>query len=127
MSDFDPVPAFGSERRDRSHFVQADVESEILRLCAVLEAHIDEHGILAERAARADAAYKNVHARALLTVEGRNAEEREARAHQQVEGEYLERRIAAGLEHHVEEATRGIRAQLSALQSIAANQRALVS
>lgn len=116
--DFDPT-------RPASYFTTIDVESEIRRLCAVLDSKIDEHGEASMRAARSDAAYKNAHEKALLEVEGRNAEEREARAHAQVEGEYLERKIAAAVERAVEEACRNLRAQLSALQSIAANQRAL--
>lgn len=123
----DPLPSRPNERRQRAFFTQADVEAEIFRLSTVLGEKYDEHAQAAERAARADAAYKNAHAAALLRADAKSADLREAIAHRQVEGEYLERKIAESLEDHLKEATRGIRAQLSALQTVAANQRALVS
>ena len=115
------------EERSRAYFTTQDVESDIRRLCSMLDGKIDEHGEASMRSARADVAYKNAHERALLVAEGSNAEQREAWAHSQVEAEYLERKIADRMEHAIEEAARNIRAQLSALQSIAATQRALAS
>lgn len=125
VADPRPWGAPAPERQSRAYFTTQDVESEIRRLCSMLDGKIDEHGEASMRSARADVAYKNAHERALLTVEGRNAEEREAKAHAVVEAEYLERKIADRMERAIEEAARNIRAQLSALQSIAANQRAL--
>jgi len=106
---------------------QGTIESELLRLSALLETRTNDIAVNAQRNAVADVAYKRTHAIALLEVDGRNAEEREARAHQQVLAEYEAKRISEALLVSAQEAARNIRAQLSSLQTLAANQRALVS
>jgi len=106
---------------------QARVESEIMRLSALLEDRNDAIASAAERAAHADVAYRRMHAGAILQAEGRNAEQREAWAHLQVLDEYYERKMAESSLLAAQESARSLRAQLSALQSLAANIRALVS
>jgi len=122
---FDPAPFPGSRRTDV--VTQARVEGEILRLSALLEDRTDAIATAAEKAAHTDVDYRKAHAHAILKAEGRNAEAREAQAHLEVLDEFYARRIAEANLLAAQESARNLRQQLSALQSLAANMRALVS
>lgn len=124
MSFSDPAP-FGRPRADV--VTQVRVESEILRLSALLEDRSDAIATASQHAAETDVAYRKAHARATLSTEGRNAEHRAAEAHLEVLDEYYARRTAEASLLAVQESARNLRQQLSALQTLAANQRALVS
>lgn len=105
---------------------QVQIESEILRLSSLLEGLTDEIADRAERAATADAAFKAMYASRFLMADGAVGH-REQQAQSECEDEYRERRIAEALLLAAQEQARNLRAQLSALQSLAANQRLLVA
>jgi hypothetical protein len=102
------------------------VEAEILRLSALLEKRTEEHAEYAEQAARTEAAHKAAYARTFLTVKAPTAKEREYIAEDQNADLFEQRKIAAALADSTLESCRSLRAQLSALQSIGANIRALM-
>jgi len=107
----------------------ASVESEIMRLSALLEQATQ----LTARRARAEAtayvAYKSAFARAIVdpSCDGRNREEREAKATLRSLEELDAHRQADALLTASQEAGRNIRQQLSALQSINGNLRHLLT
>ena len=110
---------------------QADLEDEIRRLSALLDQATSKILYRAVRAGDADALYKREFTKAFLLVDGKNKEEREAKA-LMLEGEvnvfdlYDRRKRAEAVLMAAQEAARNLRAQLSALQTLAANQRFLL-
>lgn len=103
---------------------QAQVEQEIVRLSNLAEKATTALAKRARSAAEADADYKAAHAKAYLEADGTVAE-REAQAALATQVQYRDRKIAEALFMSAQEAGRSYRAQLSALQSINANLRAL--
>ncbi len=92
--------------------------SEIERLIGLLELRTDEYRVYAVEAAEAEVAYKKAHAIAHLKATG-TVSEREAEATLAADGELLKRRSAEAVRDSCLEAMRSLRAQLSALQTLA--------
>ena len=109
---------------------QVDLEDEIRRLSSLLDQATRKILTRAMRSARAEAAYKRAFGIAYLKTDGKNAAEREARALAYGDGEiydlYAERKIAEAVLLSAQEVARNLRAQISALQTLAANQRFLL-
>lgn len=104
---------------------QVDVEADIRRLADLAEKVTHAMRARGETAARADVAYRNARAHAYLAATGTVAE-REAQADLACHEQYQDRRLAEAGVDAAKEAGRNYRAQLDALRTIAANQRALV-
>lgn len=102
------------------------VDGEIIRLSEVLDERVGEYSGLAVRAAEAEAAYRVAYAKAFLAVTG-TVGAREAQALVACESLLFERLLAEGVRDSCQESMRSIRAQLSALQTLAANERAALS
>ena len=103
------------------------VESAILTLDAELEEVTDAYALAAQQAAEAESTYRLEKAKALLQVDGRNAEEREAKAlaykvGEQTIGDLLFLRNAReSVAQGYLERMRSVRARLSAQQSLLRN------
>ena len=102
------------------------VDSEILRLSQLLDERVDEYSSLAVAAAEAEAAYRIAYARCYLSTEG-TVSAREQRSVLECSDKLTERLLAEGVRDSCQESMRSIRAQLSALQTLAANERAALS
>lgn len=105
---------------------QVEIEGEIMRLSGLCERVTHEIAKRAMAAATADAAYKRAHASAYLLAEG-TVGVREATADLECADEFLERRTTEALLMSARSAGENYRSQLSALQTLASNIRALVS
>lgn len=105
---------------------QADVESEILRLSARLEQATDEYARLITLEAEAEVEYKKTHAQAVLQSNEGTVSQREAQAILKCADELVQRRISEALASAQKELLLSLRAQLNALQTLAANIRAQV-
>ena len=92
--------------------------SEIDRLSGLLELRTDEYRVLAVEAAEAEVDYKKSYAMALLKADGTVAE-RDAQATLTSDEALRKRRCAEATRDSCLEAMRSIRAQLSALQTLA--------
>lgn len=106
---------------------QVDIEAEIVRLSGLCEKVTHQLAVRARASAEADAAFKREHAKAFLLAEGKTVGDREAEAALMTDEQYTAKRIAEALLQSATEAGRNYRAQLDALRSINANQRALVT
>jgi hypothetical protein len=104
-----------------------DVENEIIRLSQLLEHQTRETSKRAQAEGAAYVAYKKAYASALIQIDGRNKEEREAKATMASIAELDAHRHANALLTAAIEAGRNIRQQLSALQSINGNVRHLLT
>jgi hypothetical protein len=100
------------------------VESEILRMCALIERATEEVAKRARSAAKADTLYRRRYAQALLVAEGRTIPERQAMAVLDCTEELDAHKWADALLLSAQEAGRSYRAILDALRSINANVRA---
>lgn len=100
-----------------------EVHDEILRLSDALTEAIEELENSGRDYAIKDNEMRRAKAKAFLQSFGKNAQEREANA----DSKYSDERLAATLAEHYNtaclEKVRGIRAQLSALQTLAAARR----
>lgn len=105
---------------------QVDVESEILRLSAKLEHATDDLAALLQTEAGAEVAHKRAMAKAMLEATGSTVSEREAQSILKCVDQLLDRRISEALASAQKELCHSLRAQLSALQTLAANIRAQV-
>ena len=105
---------------------QVQIEEEIVRLSELLEGVTEELAGRAINAATADATFKSQFASRFLIAEGPIGQ-REQQAMSECEDEYRERKISEALQLASQEQARNLRSQLSALQTLASNQRALVS
>lgn len=105
---------------------QVEIESEILRLSSLCEKVTHEIARRAMAAAEADANYRKAHASAYLMTSG-TVGVRDAETALVVADDYLARRTTEALLLSARSAGENYRAQLSALQTLASNQRALVS
>ncbi len=92
--------------------------SEIERLIGLLELRTDEYRVLAVDAAQAEVDYKKAHAIAHLKATG-TVSEREAQATLSADEELRKRRSSEAVRDACLEAMRSLRAQLSALQTLA--------
>lgn len=106
---------------------QVEVEQEIQRISRACEHVTHQMAAYSEAAARAEVAYKMEHAKALLASTEKTAGARDAAADLATEKQLLARRLAEAKRDGAQEMARTHRAQLSALQTIAANMRALVT
>jgi hypothetical protein len=104
-----------------------EVEEEIQRLMQLLEYQTKEISKRARAEAIAYVAYKKAYATALIQIDGRNKEEREAKATLASIDELDAHRQAQAAATGAIEAGRNIRQQLSALQSINGNVRHLLT
>lgn len=105
---------------------QMAVEAEILRLSQRLDQATLKIMHRALRVAKADSAYKRAYAQQMVQVQGPNKEAREAMCTIATIDLYDAKRIAEAVLLSAQEAARNTRQQLSALQSLAANQRHLI-
>jgi hypothetical protein len=105
---------------------QLEVESEILRLSARLENATDEYQRLITLEASAEVDYKKAKAQATLKSNEGTVQQREAQALLAVADEFVQYRISEALASSQKELLHSLRAQLSALQTLAANIRAQV-
>ncbi len=94
------------------------MSSEIERLIGLLELRTDEYRVYAVEAAEAEVDYKKSFALALLRADGSVAQ-REAEATLKADEELRKRRAAEAVRDSCLEAMRSLRAQLSALQTLA--------
>ena len=106
---------------------QASVESEILRLSGRLDWQVGEIGKRARAAAGAEVDHKLAFARALLEQEGGTVAEREAKALIACAETYALHKGADAVLLAAQEAGRSLRAQIDALRTLAANQRAAMT
>lgn len=93
--------------------------SEIERLIGLLELRTDEYRVFAVEAAGAEVDYKKAHAIAVLKSKEGTVAEREAAATLSSDEELRKRRSAEAVRDACLEAMRSLRAQLSALQTLA--------
>lgn len=105
---------------------QVDVESEILRLSARLETATDEYARLITLAAEAEVNHKREWAQATLKSGEGTVAQREAEAVLATVDALMQRKISEALARAQAELAHSLRAQLSALQTLAANIRAQV-
>lgn len=105
---------------------QIEIEQEIMRLCGLLEKVTHEIGQRARAAAEADAKFKRAWASAYLMTEG-TVGMRESLTAMETDTEYTQRRTTEALLLSAKSAGENFRTQISALQTLASNHRALVS
>lgn len=105
---------------------QMEVESEILRLSARLEAATDEYARLITLAAEAEVEHKKAHAKATLRSTEGTVAQRDAEAVLSCVNEIVQRKMTEAVAGAQKELLHSLRAQLSALQTLAANIRAQV-
>lgn len=101
-----------------------EIEQEVWRLSQRLDTQV---GLVAKRsrdAAEAEVAYKLGHAKAILRTEGATVAEREAKALLEVAEEYALHKGADAVLLAAQEAGRSLRAQIDALRTLSAAQRA---
>lgn len=96
----------------------AQLSAEFERLCRELHATLRGQFNAAEEYAEAENRYRLAHARAYLAAEG-PAHERKARADLVTGDERFRSRLADGRKQATLEAVRSLRAQISALQTVA--------
>ena len=105
---------------------QVRIESEIARLCALLEATTDELARACEESAEREVAWKVAEAGALLRSDQKSAELRKAHALSQCRNEYGAHLRGCAMRDAMSEKCRTLRAQLDALRTLSANVRAQV-
>ncbi|MBP6526135.1 MAG: hypothetical protein KA249_12080 [Dermatophilaceae bacterium] len=101
-----------------------EISAEISRISQRLDFQVGEIAQRARRAAVADVEYRLAHAKAALAVEGATVGEREARALLEVADEFAAHRHADAVLLAAQEAGRSLRAQIDALRTLSAAQRA---
>lgn len=106
---------------------QVSVEREILRISGLLDHQVGEVAKRARAAAEAEVAYKLAFARHSLIVDGKTVGEREAAALLECEAELAAHKGADAVLLAAQEAGRSLRAQIDALRTLAANQRAAIT
>lgn len=105
---------------------QLDLESELRRLSGLLDQATSKILYREVRAAKARATYDVAYAKRLLQVEAKTVDERKAVATVDTADEYQAMRIAEAVASAAKEAARNLRQQMSAVQTVAANQRFLL-
>lgn len=105
---------------------QVRIESEIARLCALLEATTDELAKASEASAEHEIAWKLAEASALLRSDQKSAELRKAGALVESRTQYANHVRADAVRDSIQEKCRTLRAQLDSLRTLSANVRAQV-
>ena len=101
------------------------VDAEIERLSELLDSRCEQYEKLAVRAAQCEAEYKIAYAREYLDIEVKMpVDTRKQSATYACRDLLTEHLLAEGVGDSCQESMRSIRAQLSALQTLAANERA---
>lgn len=103
------------------------IEEEVWRISERLDHQVGEIAKRARAAAEADVAYKLAHAKAVLVAEGATVGERDAKALLECADEYHAHRGADAVLLAAQEAGRSLRAQIDALRTLAASQRAALT
>lgn len=106
---------------------QVSVEQEILRISGLLDHQVGEVAKRARAAAEAEVAWKLAYARHSLIAEGKTVGERDAAALLECEDELKAHKYADAVLLAAQEAGRSLRAQIDALRTLAANQRAAIT
>lgn len=101
-----------------------EIEAEVWRISQRLDYQVGEIAKRARNAATAEVDYKLAHAKAVLRVEGKTVADRDAMALGEVEGLYRAHREADAVLLAAQEAGRSLRAQIDALRTLSAAQRA---
>lgn len=101
-----------------------DIEEEVWRISQLLDVQVGEVALRARRAAEAEVAYKLAYAKATLVVEGATVAERDAKALLRCEAQYAEYKASGAVLLAAQEAGRSLRAQIDALRTLSASQRA---
>ena len=104
-----------------------EISAEIRRVSERLDWQVGEIAKRARAAAEAEVAYKVAHARAILTAQGSTVGEREARALLACGAEYGAYKGAEAVLLAAQEAGRSLRAQIDALRTLSAAQRAALT
>jgi hypothetical protein len=107
---------------------QLEVESEIRRLSGQLTFLTQHMGTVAREAAQADVDYKRAHAKTILSLIGHEGTvaQHEAKAVEACADEMARAKIADAVWKADREQALNLRAQLAALQTLAANQRVAI-
>ena len=100
------------------------VESEIMRLSTVLEDGVEEFAKLAQEAAEAEHAYKKAYYSHFLNASG-TEKARVAVAETNADRQRAAAKISEAVRDACQEKLRSLRAQLSALQTLASNIRSV--
>lgn len=100
----------------------AAIDGEISRLCSKLEAETETYADMIRNAAEAEVNYKREFAKVLLRTSGTVAE-RDAESTLAVADKLMERRLSEAIAGAQKELLATLRAELSALQTLAANLR----
>lgn len=106
---------------------QVSVEREILRISGLLDHQVTEIAKRARNAAQSEADYKLAYAKALIVAGGKTVADRESEALIECEDLYRARLAADAVLLAAQEAGRSYRAQIDALRTLAANQRAAIA
>jgi len=105
---------------------QDDLEAEMRRLSGLLDQATSKIAYRETRAAQAKVEYEIAYAKRLLQVEAKTVDERKAIATVDTADEYMRFRVAEAVARAASEAARNFRAQLSAVQTVSANQRYMI-
>lgn len=116
------MAAFGLTHKPAQDVTQAEVENEILRLCAKLEKQTDELAGRAVMAAESEANHKVRRARAFLEAEGTDSK-RAAAAEVVAHDAFAKRKATEAIYESMKQAVLSTRVQLDALRTISANIR----
>lgn len=101
-----------------------EIEEEVWRISQKLDHQVGVVATRARAAAEAEVAYKLAHAKAILRVEGATVAERDAKALLECASEYALYKGADAVLLAAQEAGRSLRAQIDALRTLSAAQRA---
>lgn len=104
-----------------------EISAEISRISQRLDWQVGEIAQRARAAAEAEVGYKLAHARQILDVEGPTVGEREAKALLACSKEYALHKGADAVLLAAQEAGRSLRAQIDALRTLSAAQRAALT
>lgn len=103
---------------------QEHLYNEYVRLSEALELAIHELFVAAKDWAEKNSEYRKAKSAALMqTIGGKNRDEREAKASPFFERQKFESELSEGVKEATLEQVRGLRTQLSALQTIVASRR----
>lgn len=105
----------------------AEVDGEIMRISGRLDFQVGEIAKRSRHAAEAEVAYKLAHAKALLAQDEGTVDQRNARALLECAKEYAEHKGADAVLLAAQEAGRSLRAQIDALRTLSASQRAALT
>ena len=101
----------------------AEIDLELIRLTQALEEATDDLRELSVDASKKEVEYKRQYARAILQAIGGTVSDREAKAVLETHEALQDRRIAEALRDSCQERCRTLRANISAVQTMAANLR----